>query len=180
MKPWILILSSVASLCVSFAGDKPAPKSFEEKVKAAEIKVLEKGAASEAQENLWKAIKTYWGAYELGDFTSIYNMYLKEYRDEVDLENFLKRNRFDVNGFQIHTAYFWGDQCAKVTYRMQMNSEGMEFNKLPLRQYWVLRDGAWYLFENPYKTNVMFSKRMSDVKSPCPWPAKIGDGKKEN
>jgi len=167
-----------AGFCFAFAGDKSSPKTFEEKVKAAEIEVLEKGAASKAKKDLWVVIKAYWDAYEKGDFTSIYNMFLEEYRNEVSLESYLKRNRFDVTGYQIDTAYFWGDECARVVYRMQMNSEGMEFKKLPLRQYWVLRDGKWQLFEKPFKANPMFSRMKGSLKSPCPWPAKIGKDKK--
>ena len=180
MKHSLLVWSLSALLfSVSFAGDNPKPQTFEEKVKAAEIKVLEKGAASDAQDELWKAIKIYWDAYDLGDFTSIYNMLLEECRKEMSLESFLKRNRFDVIGYQIDAAYFWGEECARVTYRMRMNSEGMEFSKLPLRQYWVLRDGKWQLFENPNKANPMFSKMKGGLKSPCPWPAKIDKDKKE-
>ncbi len=137
--------------------------------KPEKVVVVEEGKAAEAVDALVGRINDYWQASYNRDFAKTYPLYIKAYRDRVELKAFLSHQRADIQNYQIESVSVWGDSCAYVLVRMAMKTEFMDFNKFPTRQVWTLVDGEWFLYENP-GGKALFQRKSQQIETPCPLP----------
>lgn len=168
---WRLALVFLLIPFTAMAQDQQTPDEQIPMVNPAdpEIEVLDGAASAAYREPLLETVRKFWEFRILGDYATCYKMHVAAYKKEVELSGFLRRNRGKVNGVTLKSITFSGETCAFVKVHLEMQTEMMTLNELPVEQLWVWEEGEWALFDQPRK-NPMGINNSDLLKPPCEIP----------
>ena len=158
---------------------EPGPTQQEANTAEPEIMVLAEGLASQNKDSLLNQIEKYWLHYQTNDWSKLYRMYVDDFRNAMPLQEFEECNRAVVLDYKLKYIKFWGDKCAQVKTSLNMTSEVMPLKNLPLKQYWVLEEGTWKIFEDPYLSRLAPLRKQKPVEPPCTLPQAKETGKSD-
>jgi len=175
MRCVLLICFTGLSLCamgqttVSGSDDKDlaALMNKTEAVKRKKELVNDLTSNSDFESGVIKEFERYYQAMLTQDVNTMYSMMSDLYREVVDFNAYLQKERYQVNKVHLKKVLFEGETCALVRGYMMANTSQLGDVKLPLKLYLFREGEAWHVYSNPYETMMLTLPEGKKLKSPC-------------